>query len=418
VYICRYFRVNHTKRAGLAVITNHHCVLSKHRLLPMFKTIKKLNLRLAFIAIASAIALISLFFTNRLVNQLANEERNKVAIWAEATRLVARIDNQSDLSLIMKVLEGNSTIPVVIVDEHDNYITSRNISEPQKGLSEFRKKYIARFKKKHPGIEIIIGPTIRQYIYYDDSVLIKELAYFPYVQLGVIALFVLLSFWAFAGTKKAEQNQVWVGLSKETAHQLGTPISSLMAWAELLKGKYPNDTLLPEMGNDINRLKTIAERFSKIGSKPELIPIPLIDALEGVIGYMRNRISSKVNISIVNKTNENAEVSLNLPLFEWVIENLCKNAIDAMDGSGKITITLSEQTKNYVIDVQDTGKGMIKSMFKMVFNPGFTTKKRGWGLGLSLAKRIVEEYHQGKIFVKQSELGKGTTFRIILHKFN
>jgi len=393
-------------------------VLSNHRLSPMFNTIKKINLRLAFIGIASTIALISLFFTNRLVNQLANEERNKVAIWAEATRSVARADNQSDLTLIMRVLEGNTTIPVVIVDEHDNYITSRNINEPQNGLSEFRHKYITRLKKKHPGIEIIIGPTIKQYIYYDDSVLIKELAYFPYVQLGVIALFILLSFWAFAGTKKAEQNQVWVGLSKETAHQLGTPISSLMAWAELLKGKYPNDTLLPEMGNDINRLKIIAERFSKIGSKPELIPIPLSDALEGVITYMRNRISNKVEIKIINKTRESAEVSLNLPLFEWVIENLCKNAIDAMDGSGKITISLNEQPKNYVIDVRDTGKGMIKSMFKMVFSPGFTTKKRGWGLGLSLAKRIVEEYHQGKIFVKQSEPGKGTTFRIILHKFN
>jgi hypothetical protein len=352
------------------------------------------------------------------VNELANEERNKIAIWAEATRLAAQADDQSDLTLIMRVLEGNTTIPVVIVDEHNNYITSRNITEPKNGLNEFRQHYIARLKKKHSPIEIVLNPTIRQYIYYDDSFLIKELAYFPYVQLGVIALFILLSFWAFAGTKKAEQNQVWVGLSKETAHQLGTPISSLMAWAELLKGKYPNDTLLPEMENDILRLKTIAERFSKIGSKPELIPIPLSDALGGAVVYMRNRISTKVDIQVINHTKESAEVSINLPLFEWVIENLCKNAIDAMNGTGKITITLGELANNYIIDIQDTGKGMLKSMFKKVFNPGFTTKKRGWGLGLSLAKRIVEEYHQGKIYVKQSEQDKGTVFRIILHKFN
>ena len=384
----------------------------------MFNTAHRLNLRLAFIAIASAIALISLFFTNRLLNQLANEERNKVAVWAEATRLAASADYQSDLTLVMRVLESNTTIPVVIVDEHDKYITSRNIEEPHDELDTFRRAYIARFKKKHSPIDITISPTIHQYIYYDDSVLIKELAYFPYIQLGVIGLFILLSYYAFAGTKRAEQNQVWVGLSKETAHQLGTPISSLMAWAELLKGRYPEDTLLPEMENDIMRLKTIAERFSKIGSKTELIPIPLADALGDAINYMRKRISSKVSISVVNKTNENSEVSLNLPLFEWVIENLCKNAIDAMDGIGSITITMSEQSKHYIIDIQDTGKGMTKSMYKMVFHPGFTTKKRGWGLGLSLAKRIVEEYHEGRIFVKHSEVGKGTTFRILLRKFN
>ena len=394
------------------------CVKLAFCFLPMFNTTHRTNFRLAFIAIASAIALVSLFFTNKLVSQLANEERNKVAVWAEATRLAASADYQSDLTLVMRVLESNTTIPVVIVDGNDNYITSRNITEPSKNLNEFRHSYIASFKKKHPPIEISISPTIRQYIYYDDSILIKELAYFPYIQLGVIALFILLSFLAFAGTKRAEQNQVWVGLSKETAHQLGTPISSLMAWAELLKGRYPQDTLLPEMENDIMRLKTIAERFSKIGSKTELIPIPLNDALGDAIAYMRKRISSKVSIEVVNTTKDNSEVSLNLPLFEWVIENLCKNAIDAMDGSGSITITMSEQSKYYVVDVRDTGKGMTKSMYKMVFHPGFTTKKRGWGLGLSLAKRIVEEYHEGRIFVKQSEVGKGTTFRILLRKFN
>jgi len=384
----------------------------------MFNATHRLNFRLTFIAIASAIALLSLFFTNRLINQLANEERNKVAIWAEATRMAASASYQSDLTLIVRVLESNTTIPVVIVDEHDKYITSRNITEPRENTDQFRQKYIAKFKKKHPPIEITLGPTIRQFIYYDDSILIKELGYFPYIQLGVIALFILLSFLAFAGTKKAEQNQVWVGLSKETAHQLGTPISSLMAWSELLKSRYPQDALLPEMENDIMRLKTIAERFSKIGSKTELIPIPLDDALGNAVTYMQKRISSKVSIEVNNTTRDDAEVLLNVPLFEWVIENLCKNAIDAMEGAGDIIITMSELPKHYAIDVHDTGKGMTKALHQMVFHPGFTTKKRGWGLGLSLAKRIVEEYHEGRIFVKQSEVGKGTTFRILLRKFN
>ncbi len=379
---------------------------------------KPLHLRLTFIAIASIIALVSLFFTNKLVDQLANEERQKIEIWADATRLVAHAEGGADLTLIMHVLEGNTTIPVVMVDSQDHFITSRNIREPKTNLQAFRQATIARLKHKHPPIEIDIDQNTKQFIYYDDSYLIKELAYFPYIQLGVIALFILVSFWAFSGTKKAEQNQVWVGLSKETAHQLGTPISSLMAWIELLKTRFPSDTLLPEMEKDIKRLKTIAERFSKIGSKPELIAIPLMDALDGAITYMRNRISNKVIIEVKQQLPDTAEAAINVPLFEWVIENLCKNAIDAMDGSGKITITLTENNHFYLIDVQDTGKGMAKHLFKTIFNPGFTTKKRGWGLGLSLAKRIIEEYHQGKIYVKQSEINQGTIFRIALQKTN
>ena len=379
---------------------------------------KPIHLRLTFIAIASIIALVSLFFTNRLVNQLANEERQKIEIWADATRLVAHAEGDADLTLIMNVLEGNTTIPVVMVDSQDHFITSRNILEPKTNLQAFRQATITRLKHKHPPIEIDIDKNTKQFIYYDDSFLIKELAYFPYIQLGVIALFILVSFWAFSGTKKAEQNQVWVGLSKETAHQLGTPISSLMAWIELLKTRFPDDMLLPEMEKDIKRLKTIAERFSKIGSKPELNDIPLIDALDGAITYMRNRISNKVVIEVKQQLPDTAEAAINLPLFEWVIENLCKNAIDAMDGSGKITIALTESNHFYLIDVQDTGKGMAKHLFKTIFKPGFTTKKRGWGLGLSLAKRIIEEYHQGKIYVKQSEINQGTIFRIALRKTN
>jgi K+-sensing histidine kinase KdpD len=379
---------------------------------------KPFHLRLTFIAIASAIALVSLFFTNRLINQLANEERQKIEIWADATRLVAHAEGDADLTLIMHVLEGNTTIPVVMVDSHDQFIASRNIHEPKTNLAAFRKATIARLKYKHVPIEVDIDANTKQFIYYDDSSLIKELAYFPYIQLGVIALFILISFLAFSGTKKAEQNQVWVGLSRETAHQLGTPISSLLAWIELLKTRYPDDMLIPEMGNDISRLKTIAERFSKIGSKPDLINIPLMDALDGAIIYMRNRISNKVIIEVKQELPDTAEAAINVPLFSWVIENLCKNAIDAMNGSGKITITLTQNNHYYLIDVQDTGKGMPKRLFRTIFNPGFTTKKRGWGLGLSLAKRIIEEYHQGKIYVKQSEINQGTTFRIALRKTN
>jgi len=377
---------------------------------------KNLNLRLVFIIMAAVITLVSLIFTNRLVSQLAHEERNKIAIWAEATRLMATANEEADMSLILNVLESNTTIPVVIVDENDKYIGSKNIDEPKTNVDQFRKKYIARLKHKNQPIEVIIDKNIKGYVYYDNSLLIKELSYFPYVQLGVIALFFLITFWAFAGTKKAEQNQVWVGMSKETAHQLGTPISSLMAWDELLKSRYPDDTLLPEMGKDVQRLKIIAERFSKIGSKPELIAMPLEEAVKGAITYMRNRISTKITITVESSIDSAAEADLNLPLFEWVIENLCKNAVDAMDGAGRITICLKQTAKQYLIDIQDTGKGMTKRMFKKVFNPGFTTKKRGWGLGLSLAKRIIEEYHNGKIVVKQSEVGKGTVFRITLKK--
>jgi signal transduction histidine kinase len=243
---------------------------------------------------------------------------------------------------------------------------------------------------------------------------LKQLYYFPYVQLGVIFVFLLVAFFAFSGTKRAEQNQVWVGLSKETAHQLGTPISSLLAWVDLLKMRHSEDNLIGEMEKDVNRLRIIAERFSKIGSKPDLNVVSLNETLTNAVTYMANRTSQKVAIECHFPTDEDVFISLNIPLFEWVIENLCKNAIDAMDGIGRIDITIIKRNDEVLIDVKDTGKGIDKSKYKVVFTPGFTTKKRGWGLGLSLAKRIIEEYHGGKIFVKHSELNIGTTFRIQL----
>ena len=372
------------------------------------------QLRLVFISIAVCIVLASTIFTNKLANSLADEERKKVEIWAEAIRQSVFLEEGTNTDLIVKIIEGNTTIPIIMTDAKNNVISSLNIEEPKTNQIEFFNKKIANFKAKKPAIEIKIDNTI-QYIYYDDSLFLKQLYYFPYVQLGVIFVFMLVAFFAFSGTKKAEQNQVWVGLSKETAHQLGTPISSLHAWVDLLKMRHQEDNLIGEMEKDVNRLGTIAERFSKIGSKPDLQIVSLNETLENAVQYMSKRTSQKVAIQCHFPSEEHIFIHLNTPLFEWVIENLCKNAIDAMDGIGRIDISVTNKKEEVIIDVKDTGKGIDKSKFKVVFTPGFTTKKRGWGLGLSLAKRIIEEYHGGKIFVKQSEINMGTVFRIVLN---
>jgi len=371
------------------------------------------RLKLVFILIAIAIVLVSTLFTNRLAKSLAAEELKKIEIWAEATRQIIVADENTNINFISKIIEENNSIPIIMTDDKGQMLFSRNIEEPKSKVNEFYEKEVARLKAKHPGIEIKLDNTV-QYIYYDDSVFLKQLYYFPYVQLGVIIIFLLVAFFAFAGTKKAEQNQVWVGLSKETAHQLGTPISSLLAWVDLLKMRHEEDKLIGDMEKDVNRLRIIAERFSKIGSKPDLQIVSLNETLQNAVQYMAKRSSEKVVIQCHFPSNEPLFISLNVPLFEWVIENLCKNAIDAMDGVGRIDINITPKTDEVYIDVKDTGKGMDKRKYKVVFTPGFTTKKRGWGLGLSLAKRIIEEYHGGKIFVKQSELNMGTVFRIVL----
>jgi signal transduction histidine kinase len=273
-------------------------------------------------------------------------------------------------------------------------------------------------------IKVYLGDSVQndslaegdyQLVCYDESILLKRLAQYPYWQLGVVMIFVVVAIFALLASKKAEQNKVWVGLSKETAHQIGTPISSLMAWVEILKENYPNDELIPEMDKDVKRLELIAERFSKIGSLPEPVDASMNTVLEHVVDYMDRRTSKKVEM-IRHLPDHEVIVKMNTALFEWVIENLCKNAVDAMEGAGKIELTLTDEDHRVVIEVSDNGKGIRKKDLKNVFTPGFTTKKRGWGLGLSLAKRIVEEYHKGRIFVKQSEVGKGTTFRIEMHK--
>ncbi len=372
------------------------------------------RLKLIFIVVALLIVLVSTFFTNRLTTSLAEEEQKRIEIWAEATRLLSMSDIDDNMvnSLVLKIIEGNTTIPVII--DYKGNIESRNVKIPSPEKSdEYYARIIEKFKEKHSPIILNLLDD-HLYVYYDDSLLLKQLQYFPLIQLIIILVFILVAFFAFGSTKKAEQNQVWVGLSKETAHQLGTPISSLLAWSELLKSRYPDDTLITEMERDINRLRIIAERFSKIGSIPDLQVVNLCETLVNTVQYVSKRSSAKVNMKCYFPDKEPVFVELNTPLFEWVIENLCKNAIDAMDGEGSIDVVVNIKEDDVIIDIKDTGKGLEKKQFKAIFTPGYTTKKRGWGLGLSLAKRIIEEYHQGKIFVKHSEVNNGTTFRIIL----
>lgn len=376
-----------------------------------------------FLVVASIlIAVASFLVSNILTRDLKEQERNKMAIWAEAMHSLNNADENTDLSLVLKVMDTNDLIPIVVMDSHGNVETYRNINISA-STSEDSLRYLADMgnymKSKGNSIRIVIDEKHPKAEYidvcFDDSLMLKRLMSYPFVQLGVVLIFVVIAIFALLTSKKAEQNKVWVGLSKETAHQLGTPISSLMAWLEILKENYPSDDLIPEMGKDIERLQLIADRFSKIGSLPEPIPSSMNDVITNVVDYMERRTSNKVHISF-EMPNYPVIVKLNSSLFEWVIENLCKNAVDAMEGNGSIVIRLNEEAEFVSIEVSDTGKGIARKDLQSVFQPGFTTKKRGWGLGLSLAKRIVEEYHKGKIWVKKSEIGKGTTFRIELKK--
>ncbi len=383
----------------------------------LFSTLKmqeiSQHLKLIFIIIGAGIVVASTYFSNKLGNSLAQEEKRKIEIWAEATRQLILADETTNLDFIISIIEGNKTIPVILVDEKDNLLSSKNVKEPLNDVDGFYRNEINRLKQKNPVIEVKLGDS-SQYIYYDDSLLLKQLYYFPYVQLGIIFFFILMAFVAFSSTKKAEQNRVWVGLSKETAHQLGTPISSLLAWVDLLKMKHEEDKMIGEMSKDVNRLRIIAERFSKIGSVPDLQLVSLNETILNAVQYISNRTSQKVKIQCHFPDKNHIFIKLNVPLFEWVIENLCKNSIDAMDGSGKIYLYITKTDKECLIDIKDTGKGIERRNYRAIFTPGFTTKSRGWGLGLSLAKRIIEEYHSGKIFVKSSEVNVGTTIRIIL----
>ena len=379
------------------------------------------QVKIFLVVAAIFIAVASLLVSRSLTHDLAEQDKSKMQVWAEAMKSLSAADENTDLSLVLKVLDENHTIPVVVLNNEGVVTEYRNIEIKARNAKDsiaFVTSYGQQMKASGQVIRISLSKNHHDYIdvCYDDSLMLKRIAVYPYVQLGVVLLFVIVAIFALLTSKRAEQNKVWVGLSKETAHQLGTPISSLMAWSTILKETYPDDELLPEMDKDVKRLQLIADRFSKIGSIPEPVPSCLNDVLIHVVDYMDRRTSKKIEMK-TELPKENVIINMNASLFEWVIENLCKNAVDAMGGKlGSITLRLEETDKRAIVEVSDTGKGIKKKDISNVFRPGFTTKKRGWGLGLSLAKRIVEEYHHGKIYVKNSEIGKGTTFRIELRK--
>ncbi|WP_449017487.1 sensor histidine kinase [Prevotella sp.] len=379
------------------------------------------QVKIFLVVAAILIAVASLLVSRYLTRDLAEQERSKMQVWAEAMKSLSAADENTDLSLVLKVLDENHTIPVVVLDSDGAVTEYRNIeikARNGKDSTNYVTSLGQQLKASGQVIRISLSKNHNDYIdvCYDDSLMLKRIAIYPYVQLGVVMLFVIVAIFALLTSKRAEQNKVWVGLSKETAHQLGTPISSLMAWTTILKETYPEDELLPELDKDVKRLQLIADRFSKIGSVPDPVPTSLNDVLNHVVDYMDRRTSKKIEMKTVLPSDD-IIINLNASLFEWVIENLCKNAVDAMGGKlGSITLRLEETDKRAIVEVSDTGKGIKKKDIRNVFRPGFTTKDRGWGLGLSLAKRIVEEYHHGKIYVKSSEVGKGTTFRIELRK--
>lgn len=389
-----------------------------------FSFFKLPQFRAALILAALLLSATSLIYSHSLTRDLYKEEVAKMGVWAEAMRSLTTADEKTDFNLVLQVINSNHTIPVIAIDTHGNVLAQRNLRPDPSGPDSLAQlqKAVVQFQQSAEEMRVPLSTTVGGkkdyiYVYYEESVLLRQLTIYPYVQLGVVAIFFIVAIVALLASKRAEQNKVWVGLSRETAHQLGTPISSLMAWSEVLRESYPDDALLPEMDKDIARLQLIAERFSKIGSAPELTEQDVCPIVQRVGEYFKHRTSSRVTIT-VSVPPQAVMARVNAPLLEWVFENLCKNAIDAMQGAGRLTLTLKasaivEKRKRYLqVEVSDTGKGIAKNHFQRVFKPGFTTKRRGWGLGLSLAKRIVEEYHHGRIYVLASEVGQGTTFAV------
>jgi signal transduction histidine kinase len=365
---------------------------------------------------AVCIGMGSLFYTDYLVRKLKIEERENVRMWAEATSLISVADTTQDVEFLSSVIDNNNTVPVILADESDSIISTRNFDAEKMKDPKYLNKALNKIKVLNNPIVINLENNHFNRIYYKDSTILTMLIYYPYIQLGIIILFILVSYLAFSSSRKAEQNQVWVGMSKETAHQLGTPTSSLAGWIEVLQDRHPEVSITKELALDVERLEKVTERFSRIGSKPSLSDEDIVPIILRTVDYLKSRTSSKVKFSFEFDADRSVVIPLNSALFEWVLENVLKNAIDSMEGNGELNLKLVESEKNAIIDITDTGKGIPKSAFNKIFNPGFTTKQRGWGLGLSLAKRIIVEYHRGRIFVRSSELEKGSCIRIVMNK--
>lgn len=379
--------------------------------------IKKQQWKLGLFVLAVLIGFSSLLVTDWLVKSLSEEERKKMELWSEATREIADMDSEiTDFTFILKVIQYNESIPVIVVDEKGEILDHRNLNSSRTDNPEYLQRQLATMIKKSEPIEIKFFDGVSQFIYYNDSRLLVWLVYYPYIQILVIILYLLIAYYAFNISRKAEQNQVWLGMSKETAHQLGTPTSSLMAWLELMKDKGHDKLMVDELEKDIKRLEKITARFSKIGSRPDLQNENIIEVIDNAIEYLRTRSPKMIVFEKNYKNSDIVNIPVNVSLFDWVIENVCKNALDAMEGNGKLQITLKDKGQSINLDISDSGRGIHRGRFKTIFKPGYTTRRNGWGLGLSLSKRIIEEYHGGKIFVHQSVLNNGTTIRIVLKK--
>lgn len=363
------------------------------------------------LVIAMVIVAISVLFTNNLARSLQVEERKNMSVWVAATQQLIIAEDDADIDFVSTIIENNTTIPVYICDEDGRILASRNVEDKKQAAND-----VLLTGSHHGPIELKIDETTTQYIYWDDSRLLTSLRYVPYAQFALIFIFIAIAVITMLTGQNSEENRLWVGLSKETAHQLGTPISSLNAWQQLLADKYPEDEYVPQMKRDIDRLQMIADRFQKIGSEPSLQPEDIVPVIQNAVSYMRARTSSRVKIDDSSLAGIQRIVMLNAPLMQWVIENLLKNAVDAISGDGQITLQLHENEREIMLDIADSGKGMDALTQRRIFEPGYTTKERGWGLGLPLAKRVVEQYHGGKLLLKSSQVGVGTTFRIVLKK--
>ena len=375
------------------------------------------NLRSGLALIAVAIVIGTIFYSNFLSKKIEIEEREKINQWVEANKFIANAPQNIDLTLASEIQQKNTDIPIIWTNEKDSIIDSRNIDTSLIHADpDYLKKKLKEFKSSNPPIVLELNktPYVADRYYYGDSKLLKQIRYYPIVQLLIVALFIFITFYAMSVRNKSTQNQVWAGMAKETAHQLGTPISSLEGWIEMLKEQEPESIISKEMEKDVNRLKLISDRFSKIGSAPHLQESDITEQVEKMMAYIKRRSTEKVNF-ILDRPEEKVFTKISEPLFDWVIENLLKNALDAINGKGTVKVRIKNLPAKVVVDISDTGRGISKQNLNKVFKPGFTTKKRGWGLGLSLAKRIIEQYHNGQLFIKSSEINKGTTFRIVLN---